>query len=110
MLRSLLLALLLIGGTLALPLAALPLKPPQALYCTPTVYRDQVTPIGYQAVIWPAPGCTRPAKVRKENRRTGSVIGEPSTIPVGQIVRVWVFTHRLSYTLDGRTWQRLGVR
>ena len=90
--------------------APVTLSPPSAKYCTPIAFRDRVVGVGYQAVIRAAPGCTRPAKVRKENRLSGSVIGVPNVIPPGQIRRVWLFTHRLSYTLDGRTWLRLGVR
>lgn len=84
---------------------------PQQVYCMPSVYRDRVISVGwYEAVIRAAPGCTRPALVRKENVLTGSVIGDPDLIPLGEVARVWVFTHRLTYTLDGRTWRRAVVR
>lgn len=108
-------ALLCAGLALLLPAqGAVLLAPPLARplsdrYCTPVAYRDRVTPLGYQAVVRAAPGCTRPAKVRKENLLTKSVIGQPSTVPVGQVERVWVFTHRLYYTLDDRLWRRLVV-
>lgn len=103
------LALLLPAGGASL-LAPAALKPPTGRYCTPAAYRDRVTPLGYQAVVRAAPGCTKAAKVRKENLLTKSVIGQPSTVPVGQVERVWVFTHRLYYTLDDRIWRRLAVQ
>ncbi|MFC4428020.1 hypothetical protein [Deinococcus navajonensis] len=107
---------LLLAALLLLPaptLAALSLGPPRpatGVYCTPVAFRDYVVAIGYQAVVRAAPGCTRPAKVRKENALSGSVIGQPNVVPVGEIKYVWLFTHRLKYTLDDRTWQRLAVR
>ncbi|GAA5514761.1 hypothetical protein Dcar01_03522 [Deinococcus carri] len=109
-------AALLIGAALLLPAAALTaampltLSPPTGKYCTPIAFRDRIVGVGYQAVVRAAPGCTRPVKVRKENALSGSVIGQPNVIPVGQVMRVWLFTHRLTYTLDDRTWRRLGVR
>lgn len=108
--RKSVLIVLLLAAFLAALAAPVTLSPPSAKYCTPMAFRDRVVGVGYQAVIRAAPGCTRPAKVRKENRLSGSVIGVPNVIPPGQIRRVWLFTHRLSYTLDGRTWQKLEVR
>ncbi|WP_034382941.1 hypothetical protein [Deinococcus sp. YIM 77859] len=80
-----------------------------ARYCQPVAYRDRVTPVGYEAVIRAAPGCRKAAKVRKENLFTKSIIGQPSLVPPGSAERVWVFTHRLYYTLDDRIWRRLEV-
>ena len=101
----------LIGAAFLVALAApVTLSPPTGKYCTPIAFRDRVVGVGYQAVVRAAPGCKKPAKLRKENPRTGSVIGEPSVIPVGEVQRVWLFTHRLRYTLDDRTWLRLVVR
>ena len=101
---------LLTGGAFLAAAAAPVLSPPSGLYCTPLAFRDQVVGVGYKAVVRAAPGCKRPALLRKENALTGSVIGEPWLVPVGQVVNVWVFTHRLKYTLDGKTWQRVVVR
>jgi hypothetical protein len=104
--------LLMIGTVLSWPaLAALnaPANPPSALFCQPLVYRDRVLGIGYQAVIRAAPGCQRPALVRKENVFTGSAEA-PVLIPVGEVRRVWLFTHRLTYTLEGQTWRRAVIR
>ena len=98
-------------ATLLVALAApVTLSPPTSKYCTPIAFRDRVVGVGYQAVVRAAPGCKKPAKVRKENRNSGSVIGEPNLVPVGEVQRVWLFTHRLRYTLDDRTWLRLEVR
>ena len=91
-------------------LAQFTTSPPTSKYCAPLIFRDQVVGVGYKAVIRAAPGCTKPALLRKENALTGSVIGEPWLIPLGQVVNVWVFTHRLKYTLDGKTWQRAVIR
>ncbi|WP_339096175.1 hypothetical protein WDJ50_02480 [Deinococcus sp. VB142] len=106
--RSLLAVLTVV--VLAALAAPVTLSPPSAKYCTPIAFRDRVVGVGYQAVVRAAPGCKKPVKVRKENTRTGSVIGEPNVIPVGEVQRVWLFTHRLRYTLDDRTYQRLEVR
>lgn len=105
-----LLAALTLVTLLAALAAPVTLSPPTSKYCTPIAFRDRVVGVGYQAVVRAAPGCKKPAKVRKENTRTGSVIGDPNVIPVGEVERVWLFTHRLRYTLDDRTYQRLEVR
>lgn len=91
-------------------LAQFAASPPSGKYCAPLIFRDQVVGVGYKAVARAAPGCTKPALLRKENALTGSVIGEPWLIPVGQVANVWLFTHRLKYTLDGQTWQRAAIR
>lgn len=104
------LAALTLAAFLAALAAPVTLSPPTAKYCTPIAFRDRVVGVGYQAVVRAAPGCKKPAKVRKENARSGSVIGEPSLVPVGEVQRVWLFTHHLRYTLDGLTWHRLEVR
>lgn len=104
------LSLLTVAAFLAAAAAPVVLSPPTKLYCTPMAFRDRVVGVGYEAVVRAAPGCKKPAKVRKENSWSGSIIGEPNVIPIGQVKRVWLFTHRLSYTLDGKTWLRLGVR
>lgn len=104
------LAVLTLVAFLAALAAPVTLSPPTARYCTPIAFRDRVVGVGYQAVVRAAPGCKKPVKVRKENTRTGSVIGDPNVIPVGEVQRVWLFTHRLRYTLDDRTWHRLEVR
>ncbi|GGI75485.1 hypothetical protein [Deinococcus wulumuqiensis] len=104
------LAVLTLVAFLAALAAPVTLSPPTARYCTPIAFRDRVVGVGYQAVVRAAPGCKKPVKVRKENTRTGSVIGDPNVIPVGEVQRVWLFTHRLRYTLDDRTYQRLEVR
>lgn len=108
--RKSVLIVLLLAALLAALAAPVTLTPPSAKYCTPMAFRDRVVGVGYEAVIRAAPGCKLPARVRKENGWSGSVIGVPNLIPPGQVRRVWLFTHRLSYTLDGRTWLRLGVR
>lgn len=105
-------AALLTGAALSWPaLAALnvPANPPSDLFCQPLVFRDQVLGIGYQAVIRAAPGCQKATLVRKENFFTGST-EPPLLIPVGEVRRVWLFTHRLTYTLDRQTWRRAVIR
>lgn len=96
--------LLLLGGTLV----ALAAAPPTSHYCAPVAYRDQQVAFGYQAVVRTAPGCKKPALVRKESY-SGSVMAT-MTVPVGRARRVWLLTHHLAFSLDGRHWQRLGVR
>ena len=108
--QRLFLALLTGAAFLAAAAAPVAASPPSGKYCAPLAYRDQVVGVGYKAVVRAAPGCTRPALLRKENALTGSVIGEPWLVPVGQVVNVWVFTHRLKYTLDRKTWQRVVIR
>ena len=103
------LAALVLTAFLAALAAPVTLSPPTNKYCAPIAFRDRVVAVGYQAVVRAAPGCKKPAKVRKENTRTGSIIGEPNLVPVGEVQRVWLFTHRLRYTLDDRTWLRLEV-
>ena len=99
----------LFGAALSSPIQLIPAAAP-ARYCPPRAYRDYLTPLGYQAVVRVAPGCQRPALVRKQNWFTGSVIGEPALVAPGRVERVWVFTHRLYFTLDGTNWQRLVVQ
>lgn len=109
---KLLCAALLMGVALCWPALAIigtPANPPSDFFCQPLVYRDQVLGIGYQAVIRAAPGCEKAALVRKENLFTGSA-NSALLIPVGQVRRVWLFTHRLTYSLDGQTWRRAVVR
>ena len=105
-------AALLIGAVLSpvVALAQLAARPPTGKYCAPLAFRDQVVGVGYKAIVRAAPGCTKPAYIRKENSRTGSVIGEPSLVPVGEVYRVWLFTHRLTYSLDGKSWQKVVIR
>lgn len=86
---------------LALPPASL-----AAPYCAPAVLRDQLTPFGYLAIVY-ATGC--PALVRKKNWRSGS-IEITLTIRAGAPQRIWLFTHRLQYSLDGKNWQWAEVR
>ncbi|WP_278911644.1 hypothetical protein [Deinococcus wulumuqiensis] len=110
MLNKHILTALVLTAFLAALAAPVTLSPPTARYCTPIAFRDRVVGVGYQAVVRAAPGCKKPAKVRKENAGSGSVIGAPNIIRIGEVQRVWLFTHRLRYTLDDRTWRRLEVR
>lgn len=108
--NRILLALLTGAAFLAAAAAPVAASPPSGKYCTPLAFRDQVVGISYKAIVRAAPGCTKPALLRKENALTGSVIGEPWLIPLGKTEDVWLFTHRLRYTLDGKTWQRVVIR
>ncbi|MFB9991212.1 hypothetical protein ACFFLM_04345 [Deinococcus oregonensis] len=82
---------------------------PTPPYCQPVAFQDYVLPIGYQAVVITPAVCNRPALIRKENTITGSQEA-PLLINVGQPRRIWLFTHRLSYSLDGKLWRRLQVK
>lgn len=108
--QRLFLALLTGAAFLAAAAAPVAASPPSGKYCTPLAFRDQVIGVGYKAIVRAAPGCKKPALLRKENALAGSVIGEPWLIPLGKTEDVWLFTHRLRYTLDGKTWQRVVVR
>ena len=79
-------------------------------YCPPLAFRDQRVVLGYKAIVRVQPGCQKSSYVRKINGRTGSVIGEPAVIKVGEVKNVWLFTHRLEYTTDRIHWQALRVQ
>jgi hypothetical protein len=87
--------------------SAAPTTPPR--YCQPIAFQDYVLPVGFQAVVIAPAACTRPALIRKEHALTGSREA-PILIPVGQPRRIWLFTHRLSYSLDGTVWHTLVIR
>ncbi|MVN86806.1 hypothetical protein GO986_08525 [Deinococcus sp. HMF7620] len=104
--RILFLVALLCAAAVAQPI---PPTPPTGTYCQPVALRDFAVVIGYQAVVQAAPGCKKPALIRKESR-INHFSEPPILVPVGRLQRIWLLTHRLSYTMDGQTWRPLAVR
>ncbi|MFT2720387.1 hypothetical protein ACMT4L_10330 [Deinococcus sp. A31D244] len=92
-----------------LPFALAAPAPATGTYCQPVALRDTVVVVGYQAVVRAAPGCRKPALIRKESRINRQA-DPPLLVPVGRVQRVWLLTYRLACSTDGQTWRSLVVR
>lgn len=102
------LLILLLALLVALP-PVMAATAPAPLYCPPVAFRDYQVLVGYAAIVRVMPNCGKPALIRKINTVSGSREA-PLLIPPNKAVQMWVFTHRLTYTLDGKSWKTLGVR
>lgn len=88
-------------------MAVLTLAPTR--YCAPVAFRDSELLIGRQALVIVPAACARPALIRERNPSSGSVRPTRRLEP-GSVTGIWLFTHKLEYTVDGKKWLLLEVR